>query len=161
MYSVCFIMRIPLSLYDAFFSMIYGVCTVRIYVMCLLQGAGKTSVVAPLLALILADGKSLVLSVVPKALVEMSRSRMRGTAYTYTVFFVFYIYLTLMYIYRNLCLYHDEAHIHPRLRSLHQGANTNRCCTLHVFIILYGTCAYDRSLPLCVVGLRMLLLTAV
>jgi hypothetical protein len=40
---------------------------------------GKTSVVAPLLALILADGKSLVLSVVPKALVEMSRTRMRET----------------------------------------------------------------------------------
>ncbi len=35
--------------------------------------------VAPLLALILADGKSLVLSVVPKALVEMSRTRMRET----------------------------------------------------------------------------------
>ncbi len=44
-----------------------------------MQGAGKTSVVAPLLALILADGKSLVLSVVPKALVEMSRTRMRET----------------------------------------------------------------------------------
>lgn len=40
---------------------------------------GKTSVVAPLLALILADGKSLVPSVVPKALVEMSRTRMRET----------------------------------------------------------------------------------
>jgi hypothetical protein len=39
----------------------------------MIMGAGKTSVVAPLLALILADGKSLVLSVVPKALVEMSR----------------------------------------------------------------------------------------
>jgi len=43
------------------------------------MGAGKTSVVAPLLALIVADGKSLVLSVVPKALVEMSRTRMRET----------------------------------------------------------------------------------
>lgn len=32
------------------------------------------SVVAPLLALAVADGKSLVLSVVPKALVEMSRT---------------------------------------------------------------------------------------
>ena len=39
----------------------------------------QTSVVAPLLALILADGKSLGLSVVPKALVEMSRTRMRET----------------------------------------------------------------------------------
>lgn len=45
----------------------------------MIMGAGKTSVVAPLLALILADGKSLVLSVVPKALVEMSRTRMRET----------------------------------------------------------------------------------
>lgn len=41
----------------------------------MIMGAGKTSVVAPLLALIVADGKSLVLSVVPKALVEMSRTR--------------------------------------------------------------------------------------
>jgi hypothetical protein len=45
----------------------------------MIMGAGKTSVVAPLLALIVADGKSLVLSVVPKALVEMSRTRMRET----------------------------------------------------------------------------------
>ena len=45
----------------------------------MIMGAGKTSVVAPLLALILADGKSLVLSVVPKALVEMSRTNMRET----------------------------------------------------------------------------------
>lgn len=45
----------------------------------MIMGAGKTSVVAPLLALIVADGKSLVLSVVPKALVEMSRTRLRET----------------------------------------------------------------------------------
>ena len=45
----------------------------------MIMGAGKTSVVAPLLALIIADGSSLVLSVVPKALVEMSRTRMRET----------------------------------------------------------------------------------
>ena len=45
----------------------------------MIMGAGKTSVVAPLLALIVADGSSLVLSVVPKALVEMSRTRMRET----------------------------------------------------------------------------------
>ena len=45
----------------------------------MIMGAGKTSVVAPLLALIVADGKHLVLSVVPKALVEMSRTRMRET----------------------------------------------------------------------------------
>eukprot|EP00808_Paulinella_micropora_P006835 g75373.t1 len=45
----------------------------------MIMGAGKTTVVAPLLALMLADGKSLVLSVVPQALVEMSRKRMRET----------------------------------------------------------------------------------
>ena len=41
----------------------------------MIMGAGKTTVVAPLLALMLADGESLVLSVVPRALVEMSRTR--------------------------------------------------------------------------------------
>jgi len=45
----------------------------------MIMGAGKTTVVAPLLALMLADGDSLVLSVVPKALLEMSRKRMRET----------------------------------------------------------------------------------
>ena len=45
----------------------------------MIMGAGKTTVVAPLLALMLADGESLVLSVVPSALVEMSRTRMRET----------------------------------------------------------------------------------
>ena len=45
----------------------------------MIMGAGKTTVVAPLLALMLADGQSLVLSVVPTALVEMSRTRMRET----------------------------------------------------------------------------------
>ena len=43
------------------------------------MGAGKTTVVAPLLALMLADGDSLVLSVVPKALLEMTRKLMRET----------------------------------------------------------------------------------
>ena len=43
------------------------------------MGAGKTTVVAPLLALMLADGKSLCLSVVPKALLEFSRKLMRET----------------------------------------------------------------------------------
>jgi hypothetical protein len=51
----------------------------------MIMGAGKTTVVAPLLALMLADGKSLVLSVVPKALVEMSRTRMRETFATIMV----------------------------------------------------------------------------
>ena len=45
----------------------------------MIMGAGKTTVVAPLLALMLADGGSLVLSVVPKALLEMSRKQMRET----------------------------------------------------------------------------------
>lgn len=45
----------------------------------MIMGAGKTTVVAPLLALMLADSKSLVLSVVPKALLEMSRTQMRET----------------------------------------------------------------------------------
>ena len=45
----------------------------------MIMGAGKTTVVAPLLALMLADGESLVLSVVPKALLEMSRKQMRET----------------------------------------------------------------------------------
>jgi thiol-disulfide isomerase/thioredoxin len=45
----------------------------------MIMGAGKTTVVAPLLALMLADGRSLLLSVVPKALLEMSRTQMRET----------------------------------------------------------------------------------
>eukprot|EP01083_Nonionella_stella_P030773 84290_1 len=45
----------------------------------MIMGAGKTTVVAPLLALMLADGKSLVLQVVPRALLEFSRSVMRST----------------------------------------------------------------------------------
>jgi len=43
----------------------------------MIMGAGKTTVVAPLLALLLGDGQHLVMSVVPKALLEMSRTRMR------------------------------------------------------------------------------------
>ena len=43
----------------------------------MIMGAGKTTVVAPLLALILADGKSLVTQVVPTALLEFSRGVMR------------------------------------------------------------------------------------
>merc|ERR1712113_949947 len=45
----------------------------------MIMGQGKTTVVAPVLALMLADGESLVLSVVPRALLEMSRKRMRET----------------------------------------------------------------------------------
>ena len=40
----------------------------------MIMGAGKTTVIAPLLALMLGDGESLVMSVVPKALLEMSRT---------------------------------------------------------------------------------------
>ena len=43
----------------------------------MIMGAGKTTVVAPLLALMLADGKSLVTQVVPHALLDFSRSVMR------------------------------------------------------------------------------------
>lgn len=43
----------------------------------MIMGAVKTTVVAPLLALMLADGKSLVTQVVPRALLEFSRGIMR------------------------------------------------------------------------------------
>lgn len=45
----------------------------------MIMGAGKTTVVGPLLALMLGDGKSLVAQVVPPALLEFSRSIMRST----------------------------------------------------------------------------------
>ena len=44
----------------------------------MIMGAGKTTVVAPLLTLILANGTSLVTQVVPPALLEFSRSIMRS-----------------------------------------------------------------------------------
>ena len=43
----------------------------------MIMGAGKTTVVAPLLALLLADGKTLTMQAVPHALLEMSRNVMR------------------------------------------------------------------------------------
>ena len=43
----------------------------------MIMGAGKTTVVTPLLALMLADGKQLVTQVVPHALLEFSRGVMR------------------------------------------------------------------------------------
>ena len=43
----------------------------------MIMGAGKTTVVGPLLALMLGDGKQLVVQVVPKPLLEFSRSVMR------------------------------------------------------------------------------------
>jgi hypothetical protein len=45
----------------------------------MIMGAGKTTVVCPLLALILSDGSSLVVQVVPPALLDFSRSVMRST----------------------------------------------------------------------------------
>jgi len=45
----------------------------------MIMGAGKTTVVAPLLTLILGNGKQLILEVVPPALLEFSRSIMRST----------------------------------------------------------------------------------
>jgi hypothetical protein len=42
------------------------------------MGAGKTTVVGPLLALILGDGKQLVTQVVPQALLDFSRGCMRS-----------------------------------------------------------------------------------
>jgi hypothetical protein len=45
----------------------------------MIMGAGKTTVVGPLLALMLGDGEHLVLQVVPPALLEFSRSIMRST----------------------------------------------------------------------------------
>ena len=44
----------------------------------MIMGAGKTTVVGPLLALILADGKSLVTQVMPTALLEQSRNILRS-----------------------------------------------------------------------------------
>ena len=44
----------------------------------MIMGAGKTTVVGPLLALMLADGQRLVTQVCPGPLLEMTRSEMRG-----------------------------------------------------------------------------------
>lgn len=44
----------------------------------MIMGAGKTTVVAPLLAMLLADGSQLVLEVVPAALLEFSRAILRS-----------------------------------------------------------------------------------
>lgn len=45
----------------------------------MIMGAGKTTVVCPLLTLMLGDGETLVLQVVPPALLDFSRSVMRST----------------------------------------------------------------------------------
>lgn len=44
----------------------------------MIMGAGKTTVIAPLLSLILADGRPLVMVVIPKALLDMGLSVMRN-----------------------------------------------------------------------------------
>ena len=44
----------------------------------MIMGAGKTTVIGPMLALMLADGETLVTQVCPDALLEMTRSVMRG-----------------------------------------------------------------------------------
>ena len=44
----------------------------------MIMGAGKTTVIGPLLVLLLADGKSLVTQVVPSSLVSMTRSILRS-----------------------------------------------------------------------------------
>ena len=43
------------------------------------MGAGKTTVVSPLINLMVADGKNLMIQVVPPQLLEFSRSRLRET----------------------------------------------------------------------------------
>ncbi len=44
----------------------------------MIMGAGKTTVIAPILALMLADGESLVFNVMPAALLEQSLGIMRN-----------------------------------------------------------------------------------
>ena len=44
----------------------------------MIMGEGKTTVVAPLVALLLADGSQLVISVVPAPLLSFSLSVLRG-----------------------------------------------------------------------------------
>ena len=45
----------------------------------MIMGAGKTTVVGPLLALMLADSRNLVIQVVPPALLDFTRTILRGT----------------------------------------------------------------------------------
>jgi hypothetical protein len=45
----------------------------------MLMGGGKTTVVGPLLALMLADGKRLIVQTMPPALLEQSKSTLRAT----------------------------------------------------------------------------------
>ena len=51
----------------------------------MIMGGGKTTVVGPLLALLLGDGKTLVMQVVPAALLEFSRQvRVRACGVKYS-----------------------------------------------------------------------------
>ena len=76
--KVCFFFRTPgqVIIVDNFMETL---ASGRSKVKQMIMGQGKTTVVAPMLALMLADGHSLVLSVVPRALLEMSRTLMRET----------------------------------------------------------------------------------
>lgn len=74
----------------------------------------KSSVVAPLLALMLADGERLITCVVPKALLEMTRAQMRGTFST-------------IISKRVYTLHHDRSTVvHPQLRLSLQAARNSR-----------------------------------
>jgi hypothetical protein len=55
----------------------------------MIMGAGKTHVVTPLLALLLANTESLVTVVVPRSLLELSRSKLRETFSSVLPRFVF------------------------------------------------------------------------
>jgi hypothetical protein len=84
----------------------------------MIMGAGKTTVVGPLLALLCADGKSLVNLVVPDALLEMSRNRMR-TVFSHVLHKQVY---TLHYDRSSKCnskLYHVKNIAKKMERALH------------------------------------------
>eukprot|EP00760_Papus_ankaliazontas_P009215 PhM_4_TR13981/c0_g1_i1/m.81553 len=56
-----------------------NLCNNKSLVKQMIMGAGKTTVVGPLLALMLADGNTLVIQVVPAALLDFTRSVLRAT----------------------------------------------------------------------------------
>ena len=55
----------------------------------MIMGAGKTHVVTPLLALLLADSNFLIMVVVPRSLLQLSRSKLRETFSSVVPRFVF------------------------------------------------------------------------
>ena len=77
------------------------------------MGDGKTTVIAPLLALVLADGQSLVCACMPSALLEMSRAvlaRLDETNMFPGVYVYVYIYIIQVYnIYFQVYIY---IHLH-------------------------------------------------